>query len=325
MPENDAEMEQRMRSGTESSPLARALTVLLDEAFLGPPRGAEHGNFTTGPGTGLLDTLRELSPQAASSHVVPGRPAIAAHAAHVLVSLGMERTLAQGDTAQPDWDIAWRREVADAPAREALVREAEAEYRTARTFLEGVDPEDPEGVARAVALVVHTAYHLGAMRQLRAILETKPVETAASIRAFASYENALDAISGAQAARVPAGAPYSVAAVLGHMVFWQDFMLARVEGPPLPEPAHDPEGWPEVTVDTFEDWKRRFFEGLERARTLARDPVVLARVLSKEREGDTGARELTVLGVHNAHHLGQVILLRRLAGLWPPPGGGDTW
>jgi hypothetical protein len=24
-------------------------------------------------------------------------------------------------------------------------------------------------------------------------------------------------------------------------------------------------------------------------------------------------------------HLGQVVLLRRLLGAWPPPGGGDTW
>jgi uncharacterized damage-inducible protein DinB len=29
--------------------------------------------------------------------------------------------------------------------------------------------------------------------------------------------------------------------------------------------------------------------------------------------------------VHNTHHLGQVVLLRRLLGAWPPPGGGDSW
>lgn len=321
----DAMMHPGERAGKPSSVLARALTSLLDEAFLGPPPDAEYGNFTTGPGTGLLDTLKELSPEAVSGHIVPGRPAITAHAAHVLLSLATERALAAGLPAEPDWDQAWQREATDEAARDSLAREVEAEYRAARAFLEGVDPYDPEAVTRAVALVVHTAYHLGATRQLRAILATVPVETAVSIRAFASYENALDAISAAQAVRVPVGAPYSVAAILGHMVFWQDFMLARIDGHPLPHPAHDPEGWPEVTEETFDDWKRRFFEGLERARSLARDPAVLCRVLSTDREGDTGARELTDLGVHNAHHLGQVILLRRLAGFWPPPGGGDSW
>ncbi len=28
---------------------------------------------------------------------------------------------------------------------------------------------------------------------------------------------------------------------------------------------------------------------------------------------------------HNSHHLGQVILLRQLMALWPPPSGSWTW
>ncbi len=28
---------------------------------------------------------------------------------------------------------------------------------------------------------------------------------------------------------------------------------------------------------------------------------------------------------HNSHHLGQVILLRQVMGLWPPPSGSWTW
>ena len=31
------------------------------------------------------------------------------------------------------------------------------------------------------------------------------------------------------------------------------------------------------------------------------------------------------VGVHNAHHLGQVVLLRQLLGAWPPPAGSYTW
>jgi uncharacterized damage-inducible protein DinB len=29
--------------------------------------------------------------------------------------------------------------------------------------------------------------------------------------------------------------------------------------------------------------------------------------------------------VHKSYHLGQIALLRRTLGAWPPPGGGDTW
>jgi uncharacterized damage-inducible protein DinB len=31
------------------------------------------------------------------------------------------------------------------------------------------------------------------------------------------------------------------------------------------------------------------------------------------------------VGVHTAHHLGQVVVLRQLMGLWPPPAGSWTW
>ena len=31
------------------------------------------------------------------------------------------------------------------------------------------------------------------------------------------------------------------------------------------------------------------------------------------------------VGQHNAHHLGQVVILRQFLGLWPPPAGTFTW
>jgi len=34
---------------------------------------------------------------------------------------------------------------------------------------------------------------------------------------------------------------------------------------------------------------------------------------------------LVHVATHNAHHLGQVILLRQLLGVWPPPSGSWTW
>ena len=31
------------------------------------------------------------------------------------------------------------------------------------------------------------------------------------------------------------------------------------------------------------------------------------------------------VGQHNAHHMGQVVILRQFLGLWPPPAGSYTW
>ena len=35
--------------------------------------------------------------------------------------------------------------------------------------------------------------------------------------------------------------------------------------------------------------------------------------------------EIQVIGTHNSYHAGQIALLRRQAGAWPPERGGDTW
>ena len=29
--------------------------------------------------------------------------------------------------------------------------------------------------------------------------------------------------------------------------------------------------------------------------------------------------------VHNSYHVGQIAMIRRALGAWPPQGGGDTW
>jgi hypothetical protein len=65
-------------------------------------------------------------------------------------------------------------------------------------------------------------------------------------------------------------------------------------------------------------------------------PQVLERVVRRALSGK-GARveaknafegldwKLAGIRSHNSYHLGQVVLLRRMRGVWPPPGGGLTW
>lgn len=39
----------------------------------------------------------------------------------------------------------------------------------------------------------------------------------------------------------------------------------------------------------------------------------------------TIADALTHLAIHNAHHLGQIVTIRQILGVWPPPDGSWTW
>jgi uncharacterized damage-inducible protein DinB len=42
-------------------------------------------------------------------------------------------------------------------------------------------------------------------------------------------------------------------------------------------------------------------------------------------KGETVTDVLWQMVAHNSYHTGQIALLRRAFGFWPPPGGGDTW
>jgi uncharacterized damage-inducible protein DinB len=71
----------------------------------------------------------------------------------------------------------------------------------------------------------------------------------------------------------------------------------------------------------------RLLEALE---SVARDEARLDREVPPVHATEQGV-DRTVRGVlfqmvaHNSYHLGQVALLRRALGAWPPPGGSDTW
>lgn len=119
------------------------------------------------------------------------------------------------------------------------------------------------------------------------------------------------------------GWPHSCHEVLLHVVFWQDHFLARMEDRPAPLPARAEDGWPAPGRNRWTDTVGRFSRGLEAAKAHAREDD-LDEALPDWR-GIRRGEGLSILAQHNSYHLGQIVLLRRLLGSWPPPGGGDTW
>ena len=141
---------------------------------------------------------------------------------------------------------------------------------------------------------------------------------------FTPFARALDGLSPEDAVRKPEGSPHSVAEVVAHMVFWQERFLRIVDGEAPAPVKHAADGWPAVTAEEWPGLVRRYLAGLGRFRDIAGDEDELRRPLVEGRDRSVGA-SLASYYLHDAHHLGQVILLRRMLGAWPPPGGGDTW
>ncbi len=148
---------------------------------------------------------------------------------------------------------------------------------------------------------------------------------------FTPLERALSGITQEHALVKPNNSPHSIADILAHLNFWQSWAIAAIRGEPKPMPAKAADGWVGLT-GSWEGLVGDFLKGLEEAKALTEDETLLQKPFDPEskigwgfEKVSVGEAILDVIAVHNAHHVGQIILLRRMLGAWPPEGGGSTW
>ena len=144
-----------------------SLRILLRETMMSPD-GRE--GFVLNPDDpGFVDTLKSLSAAVVSTPPGPSRKPIVSHANHVLYGFGLVCRAIDGDMKAfegADWETAWKLErVSDAEWAELLSRlEARAEH-----ILEAgpkIEHWNPMMLTGMFGVAAHTAYHLGAVRQM---------------------------------------------------------------------------------------------------------------------------------------------------------------
>ncbi len=135
---------------------------ILDETF-----EHHHGIFLDG-GDSLLETLAEIDHRRASLPVGGRCASLAAQVAHVTFYLEvLEREIVGGEEVEVDWKEIWRTVERVTPEEwdrlranlERTYRRIGAELRDAETW--SLDSH----LGPALAIAVHTAYHLGEIRQ----------------------------------------------------------------------------------------------------------------------------------------------------------------
>lgn len=123
-------------------------------------------------------------------------------------------------------------------------------------------------------------------------------------------------------------APHSIAEIVAHLDFWQNWFLKRCRGEAEPMASSAALGWPGVAPGQWPAIHDRFLAGLQQATELTSGDVRI-RVqppIEFPPLGEYTVEDALVhVAVHNAHHLGQVVLLRQMLGLWPPASGSWTW
>jgi len=140
-------------------------------------------------------------------------------------------------------------------------------------------------------------------------------------RAHARFEQALAQLPEALRGKRPRGVPYTPWQQLEHMRIAQWDILEYIRDPRHVSPKW-PEGyWPEAVPSTRNAWTKSvkgFLADRQALLDLAASAStdLLARIPPGDPQGVTILHELLLVADHNAYHLGQLVILRRLLGAW---------
>jgi uncharacterized damage-inducible protein DinB len=120
--------------------------------------------------------------------------------------------------------------------------------------------------------------------------------------------------------RQPAGLPYSTWQLLEHIRRTQHDILEFCRNPDYKELRWPDDYWPSAPAPaSTADWDdsiRRCEEDRQALQRLAMDPEVDLTAPIPHGDGQTCLRELVLVIDHTAHHVGELIVVRRLLGIW---------
>ena len=147
-----------------NSQVTRELLSHLEETF------AQVKGIYLDRGTSLLETLATLSAAEASKSFTKSGSGttIAGHVAHVRFYLKVMIDYMAGQKNQTlDWKQSWLVKTVDERQWKHLQKDLHSDYEQIRdSWSSSIDWAGEDQIGAAVAVLVHTAYHLGSIRQL---------------------------------------------------------------------------------------------------------------------------------------------------------------
>ena len=151
-----------MSTPIETTAYQSVLLNLLDETF-----GTKHFGTFLDKDTGLFQTLESVSSEEASIPVGGKCASLAAQVAHVTFFIeSFERFALQGDNSPRDWGEIWRTVEKVTPEEwESLKNKLREAYDRMENLFRGNEMWNEDTIGGPLSIVVHTAYHLGEIRQ----------------------------------------------------------------------------------------------------------------------------------------------------------------
>ncbi|PRY09989.1 DinB family protein [Pontibacter ummariensis] len=139
-------------------------------------------------------------------------------------------------------------------------------------------------------------------------------------QAFRTREELLQGISLQDAGRKIDKLPYTLWQLLEHLRFAQHDILEFSRNPNYQEPKWPDDYWPQDTAPTsptdLDHTLQAIANDQEEMVKLVKDPSNDLFAPIPHGQGQTLLREALLVAEHNAYHLGQIVVLRRLLGEW---------
>jgi hypothetical protein len=143
-------------------PFVEAAAYLLRETFEGSPEGQPSAYLDRG--IGFFSTLDGLTAADVSREIF--LTTIAAQTEHAKFYLDRLCEFIGGRTERVNWEDSWLIETVDDKEWDALRQTLRASYANALKCLASTEEWDTTKIGMAMGLIAHSAYHLGAIRQL---------------------------------------------------------------------------------------------------------------------------------------------------------------
>jgi hypothetical protein len=118
----------------------------------------------------------------------------------------------------------------------------------------------------------------------------------------------------------PAGLPYSAWELLEHLRFTQWDILQFCRNPAYEEPNWPDDYWPDSSApprpESWDESAAAFRADREALKEMAADTSLDLFAAIPHGSGQTYLRELLLVADHNAYHVGQIVAVRKLLGVW---------
>ena len=138
---------------------------LLEEVFV------THHGYILDRGTSLFETLAGIDAETASLRYSPQCGTLAAQVNHTRFYLDVVvRAMRDGDNTPADWDASWEIAAVSDAEWKGMIGDLRASYEAVHAVIGSRDRWNEASVGDAMAIIAHSAYHLGEIRQALAVI-----------------------------------------------------------------------------------------------------------------------------------------------------------